>query len=280
VAELCLVGYTYRGYPMRYAFERAQAFGFQAVELRDFEDCDLSTPKRAAESLERAAELAGSCGLALRSLFYGPLPVSRERERAAEEAAYEKVIATLAEWRVPILHTRLSLRRRSGVGEVVAAEADEDDYRAVQETLRRVVPMAEACRVRIALETHMDTIHDAAASQLRIVSECDSPWLTASLDFANMLITNPREPLWETIQAFGPRIGYTHCKNVKLSPTGYDWNLPLRYGDINYFRVLQALRSAGYSGPLAIEYCGTGDPDVFAEEDARYLSGLAARVGM
>src|SRR5581483_1320935 len=59
-----------------------------------------------------------------------------------------------------------------------------------------------------------------------------------------------------------PRIGYTHCKNVKLSPTGYDWNLPLRYGDINYFRVLQALRSAGYSGPLAIEYCGTGDPDV------------------
>jgi hypothetical protein len=56
------------------------------------------------------------------------------------------------------------------------------------------------------------------------------------------------------------------------------WNVPVRYGDINHFRVLQALRSAGYSGPLAIEYCGTGDPDVFAEEDARYLSSLAARV--
>ena len=40
MAELCLVGYTYRGYEMAYALERAQAFGYRGIELRDFSDVD------------------------------------------------------------------------------------------------------------------------------------------------------------------------------------------------------------------------------------------------
>ena len=82
------------------------------------------------------------------------------------------------------------------------------------------------------------------------------------------------------VHKFGAKIGYTHIKNLKVFPWGYDWNLPVRLGDINYFRVLHALKAAGYTGPLAIEYCGTGDPDVFAEEDGRYVAELAKRVGM
>ena len=280
MAELCLVGYTYRGYEMAYALERAKAFGYSRIELRDFADIDLSTPAGVARSLEKAAELARVHSLAIHSLFYSPLPVSRERERASEEHAFGEVIAILSDFRVPVLHTRISLWKKEGKGEVVAAGASQSDYEAVSNTLRRVVPVAEKHQVRIALETHMGTIHDTAASQLRIVSALDSDYLVASLDFANMLIVHREEPLVETIRAFGRRIGYTHIKNVKLLPIGYDWNLPVRWGDINYHRILHSLKEVSYSGPLAIEYCGTGDPDVFAEDDARYLSDLAARVGM
>jgi sugar phosphate isomerase/epimerase len=104
----------------------------------------------------------------------------------------------------------------------------------------------------------MGTIHDTAASRWRIVSACPSPCLAAGLDFANLLIGRREEDLVEAARRFGPRLGYTHIKNVKLFPWGYDWNLPVRLGDINYFRVLKALKETGYRGPLAVEYCGTG----------------------
>jgi len=93
-----------------------------------------------------------------------------------------------------------------------------------------------------------------------------------------MMVKLAYEALIETIRSFGPRIGYVHIKNVKLLPLGYDWNLPVRWGDINYCLVLKALKEARYQGPLAVEYCGTGDPDVFAAADADYLRGLIERL--
>ncbi len=280
MADLCLVGYTYRGYEMAYAFGQARAFGYNGVELRDFCDIDLSSPAGVEEALKKALPLARVNGLAIYSLFYAALPVGRKGERASEEKAFCEVVPILARLGVPLLHTRLSLHTKDGNKEVEAADAREEDYAAVQETLRRIAPLAERHGVRIALEAHMGTIHDTASSLLRIVTTCGSPSLKASLDFANFLITRREEDLIQAIHAFGSHIGYTHIKNLKLFPWGYDWNLPLRLGDINYSRVLQALKTAGYQGPLAIEYCGTGDPDGFAEEDARYLAGLAARIGL
>ncbi len=280
MAELCLVGYTYRGYEMAYAFERGRAFGYRGVELRDFRDIDLSSPAGVEEALEKAVPLARANGLAIYSLFYAALPVSRSGERVSEEKTFCEIIPILARFGVPLLHTRLSLLARDGSREVETADAREEDYAAVQETLRRMTPSAEQHGVRIALEAHMGTIHDTAASLLRIVTACGSPFLTASLDFANFLIARREEDLAQAVQAFGTHIGYTHIKNVKLFPWGYDWNLPVRLGDINYYRVLHALKATGYRGPLAIEYCGTGDPDGFAEEDARYLAELARRVGI
>lgn len=280
MAKLCMVGYTYRGYEMAHAFDRAKQFGYDGIELRNFSDIDFSTPAGVRSSLSKAVELAADVGLTIISLFYSPLPISRTHEGEREEQTFCQVIETLAEYQVPILHTRLRLKRMKGAGEVVAADATEQDYKAVQAALERVVPIAEAQDVRIALETHMGTIHDTAASQLRIVETIDSPFLVASLDFANMLITYREENLLETIRAFGYRIGYVHAKNLKLTPWGYDWNLPLRWGDINYHRVLEGLKAVSYRGTLAVEYCGTGDPDVFAADDAAYLKSLCEQIGL
>ena len=282
MAKICMVVYTYRAYDsVSYPIERAQAFGYDGIELRDdFPDVDFSTPAGVADSLGRASRLTSAHGLDIYGLFYSCLPVSRERERAAEEETFCEVLRVVADFGVPILHTRLSVLRKDGRGEVIAAGAREDDYGDVQRTLARVAPVAEDLGVRIALEAHMGVIHDTAASQLRIVSECASPNLTATLDFANMRIVNPGENLVQAVEAAGPHIGYVHVKNVKLRPGGYDWNLPLRWGDVNYHQVLSALKETGYSGPLGVEYCGTGDPDVYAEDDARYLRSLMARVGI
>ncbi len=278
--ELCLVGYTYRGYPMAHALARAAAFGYQGVEIRGFSDIDLSTPEGVAAALDRAAPLAAQHGLRVCSLCYDRLPVSRERERAAEEEAFIRVLGILGDHGVPVLTTYLSLQRPDGRGQTVSAGANEADYAAVRQTLGRVATAAARYGVTVTPETHMGTIHDTAMSHLRIIVECGSPAVAANLDPANMLITYHDERLPEAVRSFAGRIGYAHLKNVKVRPGGYDWNLPLRWGDINYERVLLAFKEAGYTGPFGVEYCGTGDPDVFVADDARYLRELAERVGL
>ncbi len=280
MTELCMVGYTYRGYEMVHALEKAKAFGYAGIELRDFRDIDLSSASGVARALTQASELVQSLGLTLTSLFYGPLPVSRGDERASEEREFCDILALLSDHSVDILHTRLSLCAPGDIREIISAEARENDYSAVEATLKRVTSQAERFGVRVALETHMGTIHDTAASQLRIISAIDSPFLTASLDFANMLIAHRGERICEAIRLFGHRVGYTHIKNLKLLPIGYDWNIPVRWGDIDYFKVFQALKNESYNGPIAVEYCGSGDPDVYAEDDARYITDLQARVGL
>ncbi len=223
MAELCLVGYTYRGYELGYAFEQACRFGYQGIELRDFSDIDLSTPAGVRRALQKARPLAQEKGLAIPSLFYAPLPISRAGERDPEEADFARVVAILAEYDVPILHTRLSLYTTDQIQEVESAIAQEEDYAAVQETLQRLSRLAEQHGVRVALEAHMGTIHDSAASLLRIVTTCNSPSITAGLDFANFRITRPEEDLIRAIHAFGKHIGYTHIKNVKLFPWGFSY---------------------------------------------------------
>lgn len=263
---------------MVYALERAKALGYDGIELRDFRDIDISSPAGVAAALARAKEMAKSLGLVVHSLFF-PLLMSRAQGGMAAEQAFVEVIRILGEHQVPILHTHLGLRRPDG-GQVTSADAQQEDYDAVRRTLERVIPIAEEQRVCIAVETHMGTIHDTAASQLAIISAQGSDYLTASLDFANMLIARREEVLGEVIRSFGSRIGYVHIKNVKLLSVGYDWNLPVRWGDINYYLVLRALKEAGYRGPLAVEYCGTGDPDVFAADDASYMRELIERLAL
>ena len=279
MAELCLVGYTYRGYPMAYALERAAAYGYGAVEVRNWSDIDLSTPSGVAAALDRALPLAAERGLRVHSIFGVPVPAGRAGEDETGRQAFAGTLEALGSRGVPVCHTWLRVRRDDG-REVVSAAAREEDYRRAAEALAWAAPLAERAGVRIALESHMGTIHDTAASLLRVVQSVDSPAVVASPDPANMLITHRQEDLPAAIRALGPRIGYVHLKNLKLTPTGYDWNLPLRWGDINYHRVLSALRDTGYHGPLAVEYCGTGDPDVFAADDACYLRELAERIGL
>jgi sugar phosphate isomerase/epimerase len=95
--------------------------------------------------------------------------------------------------------------------------------------------------------------------------------VVANLDPGNMYAVEDAEPMGESVEVLGPRLGYVHLKNCRKIAGEFDYTWALEAGDIDYFRGLQTVVRSGYAGPYCIEYCGAGDPSVPAERDAVYF---------
>lgn len=137
----------------------------------------------------------------------------------------------------------------------------EDLWENLAYFLERVVPVAEAAHVKMAI--HPDDppwsifglpriITDARALE-RLVSLVDSPangvtFCTGSLgaDRANDLPAMVRR-----FGAMG-RINFMHCRNVKVTAPHrfHETAHPTAFGDVNMLDVLRALRETGFSGPM------------------------------
>ena len=125
--------------------------------------------------------------------------------------------------------------------------------------LERVVPAAEAARVRLAL--HPDDppwsifglpriITDAAALQ-RLVRLVDRPangvtFCTGSLG------ADPHNDLPAMIRSLGGRIHFAHCRNVRVTGehSFHEVPHPSAFGSVDLRAALQALRDIGYAGPM------------------------------
>jgi sugar phosphate isomerase/epimerase len=137
--------------------------------------------------------------------------------------------------------------------------------------LDSVCDVAEKAGVTLTLEIHMNTIHDTVASTLRLLDLVGSPALLANPDPGNMFATCAEDRKPAALDPLTRRIGYFHLKNCRERHGQFDFSTPLAEGDIDMFRVLQRLPALGYTGPVCIEYVGTGDPHVRAEADIHYV---------
>jgi mannonate dehydratase len=127
--------------------------------------------------------------------------------------------------------------------------------------LERVIPAAEAARVKLAL--HPDDppwsifglpriITDGAALD-RVIRLVDSPangltFCTGSLGAAPW---NDLPALVRRLAGAG-RIHFMHCRNVKVTGERrfHETAHPTRYGDVDMLAVLRALRDVGFTGPM------------------------------
>jgi sugar phosphate isomerase/epimerase len=264
---LCSVGYTYRDHAASVAFAQALRQGYSHVELRDYRGSDWSTPAAVRTTVASLAAQARLLGLEPWAVFQTiDLPNPADIEDALDRSA--GFIATLRTERIPVWHARLHV---PGVPNSRVASAAV--YAASSSFLSRLGAQASTAGITIAIESHMGTIHDTAASQWRLIDACRTTGVAASLDFANLRIENAAEDLDEAIRRFSGRIGYVHLKNIVRRNGGWDWDSPIRDGEIDYGRVLRTL-AEHYHGPLGVEYCGPGDPVRVAEDDAAYLREL------
>ena len=122
--------------------------------------------------------------------------------------------------------------------------------RAFLDTLARAGRIAADQGVTLAFETGQET-----AELLKMtLDELASPNLKVNFDPANMLLYDMGDPI-EAVAILGDRIRSVHVKDARRPKTPGAWGeeVPLGQGEVGIPRFLEALRRAGFTGPLMIE---------------------------
>ncbi len=267
--KLCLVGYTYRSYPMEVAFKRASQLGYSSVEVRDFTDIDLKSLQGIEKALNRAKEMSTKYKISI--LLFRTINI-KELSPKSESCIIDEInsICRMCKtYGVSIWNTRINLID----GPKSFSEASDRHIDAVVGFLKEVSHILEQYHITLTIESHMGNIHDTLNGLVSIVSSVGSDRVKACFDFANLLIVNPTENLLKAIDLYYDLIGYTHLKNLRLYGDRYDWGIPIALGDIDYRRVLERIFER-YDGLLGIEYCGTGDPYYFSKIDLEYIMDI------
>lgn len=117
-------------------------------------------------------------------------------------------------------------------------------------TLSRAGEMAAERGVTLAFETGQEP----ASLLKRTLDDLACPSLKVNFDPANMLLYDMGDPV-EAVGLLGPLIRSVHVKDARRPKVKGQWGeeVPLGQGEVDIPRFLQALKSAGYSGPLIVE---------------------------
>lgn len=212
------------------------------------------------------------------------LGASPERDR--DIAAFQQLLRNCAAAGIGTVKYNLSLlgvvrnREETGRGGVVysgwkaaaaaegepltrAGEVDEATYwERIRYFLERVVPVAEACRVRIACHPHdpglpaqghrgVRCVLDSVAGLDRLLSIAESPY--HGLNFCQGTVCSqlerPAQEIFEVIRHFGARgkIFNVHVRNIRGRRGDFLETFP-DDGDIDMVRAIRTYREVGYEG--------------------------------
>lgn len=268
--------YTYRGYPLERALKKAAEFGYDGIELSG-----VHLPQQdPLGGIPAAVELAVKLGAPVRVLSFGADLVNKDE--AARQQSLERAVGFIrmaGKLGIPLVN--------GGVGNLVGPRWDrwgdngsrlatDEHYQLIAAGLRVLDQAADEAGVKVALEIHPNSVHDTAASTLRILEETGGRNIVANLDAGNMYGTPHAEEATRAIAMLGKHLGYVHLKNCRRLPGGEsaDYSYTLELGHLDHFRILDALHRVGYNGLFTIEYCGLGDPSVAAAADIRYVRQL------
>ena len=143
-----------------------------------------------------------------------------------------------------------------------------DEWNALVGRTRILVREAEACGVRLALETEPGFICGTTAQLLRLMDELDSPALCCNMDIGHAFLCDP-DPI-AAIAALGDRIVHCHLEDMKRGV--HDHLLPGR-GDMDLPAFVEALGRTGCTGPAALDLYGY-DYEKVVPQALAYLSEL------
>jgi sugar phosphate isomerase/epimerase len=199
---------------------------------------------------------------------------------AARTAAAVELVTAAGRLGIPSLNAMIGWLCPDAADGDGSALATEVHFARVIQLCGKLAQAATQADVQITLETHMQTIHDVAASALRIIEAVDSPNLRVNFDAGNMYSVAHAEPVEEALDQLREHVMYAHLKNCRKINGQFDYHWSLAGGDLDYRRLVSSLAKGGFRGPYCIEYSGSSDRDHASREDLRYLRGLFANLGI
>jgi L-ribulose-5-phosphate 3-epimerase len=135
-----------------------------------------------------------------------------------------------------------------------------------RENLRKLIPIAEAAGVIVAVENVWNNLWVRPEFFKQFVVSCDSRWIRAYFDIGNEVKYLIPSEQW--IRTLGKLIVKCHVKDYKLTADGHNGTWPsLREGSVNWPEVRKALDDVGYDGWGTIESPG---PISLAEQNRRF----------
>lgn len=153
-----------------------------------------------------------------------------------------------------------------GGGAVRAAGIREEDYRLLAEGLEKAVALADEAGLVTSYHPHLGSCVESPEQVERLfeytgINFCpDTAHLEAGGgDSANLIST------------YGGRIRYVHLKDYRDGDF-----LPLGQGELDFGRILNALRDIGYDGWIAVELDAYEDPKEGARISKRFLDEVTA----
>jgi sugar phosphate isomerase/epimerase len=268
--DIVMHSYTFRTYPLEYAFKNALRFGWDGIELQPchFDRANI------AEELPRALALGKKYGVPIRCVDFGGDFINDDAtvvESAVKQAEHE--ITVCAENGVHLMNGGVGslVADREDYGKNGSALATETHYERAAEAFRHLGDCAERLGVRLVFEIHMNSLHDTIASTAKLLDMIGCDNVMANPDPGNMFSTSTAEKDPDALDLLDGRLGYFHFKNCYQHAGTYNYSVRLADGHIDYHKWTQKLVALAFSGPVCIEYCGAGDPHVAAEQDIAYL---------
>lgn len=224
----------------------AKKAGFEGVELNLEEEGELSL-ESSREETEEIANLAKGLNLELPSLSTGlhwkyslSSPDLRLREKGMEIVERMLEDATI-----------LGADTVLVVPGLVTEKAPYDYvYKASQESLNNLIPLASECKVCIGIENVWNKFLLSPLEFKRFIDEVGSPYLAAYFDLGNVLIFGYPE---QWIEILGERIKKVHIKDFITKIGNIFGFTNLLEGNINWRKVILALKKINYQSYLTAE---------------------------
>jgi L-ribulose-5-phosphate 3-epimerase len=236
-------------FPVQKVIEQAAALGFEGVELLH-RQMDGESPAY----LNELKQLAFRHGVSLPMLSIHQdfvSPDAAERQQAVDHT--KACIALAARLGIPAIRLNSGrwntiksfddLMKVKGDEPPIAGYTDEHAFTWCVDSIKACLPDAEAAGVLLALENHWG-LSTKVENLLRIHKAVGSPWLGINLDTGNW----PGDP-YEGIERLAP---YATIVQAKTYYGGGVWYTL----DLDYKRIAQILKKAGFKGWVSLEMEG------------------------
>lgn len=271
---------AYVRYSVFEAVERIAAAGYEAVELLA-DVPHLYAPRVAASEVDRLKRSLADSGLAVANInantavgFYG-----KEFWEPLFEPSLAHPDPELRRWRVDYSKRCVDIAQTLDCpfvsvtsGRPVPGTAIDRSMDLLRFSLGELLPYAESRNVRIGIEYEPGLLVENIRELTALMDDMKSSFLGANLDLGHSHVLG--EDPDEVIDTLGSRVFHIHIEDIRDRK---HYHLIPGRGDMDFRRIVNALRRNGYQGRLTVElYTYPHDPDRAAIEALNFLRPIVS----